>query len=79
MTTDDLKPLLCTRRQAAEMIGTGIPTIKVLQQNGKLTPIKLSGTDQSTTYFAVSEVQALVEEMLDEAKRKRKVERIRTN
>ncbi len=54
--------VLCTRREAAEMLGRSIDTVKRFERAGKLKPVRLSGDAKNAVVsIRISEVIALIE------------------
>lgn len=71
-----VQPLLVSRRDAAVMLGNvSVSTIVRLENDGRLTPVKLSTSRNGATYYRASEIEKLVEERAPSPKRK--IERYR--
>lgn len=55
--------LLLTRRQVAEMLGgVSVETVRRLEDEGRLKPIRLSRSPTAQVFFKAADVHALVEE-----------------
>jgi len=59
------KPLperrLYTRRQAAFVLATSVSTVRRLEAEGRLTPIKLNSSENGLTHYQCGEVHALTQ------------------
>lgn len=55
------KPLLVTRSEAGRLLNVCLSTVLTLEQRGKLTPIRLTGSPTGQVHFRISEVMALAE------------------
>lgn len=53
--------VLCTRREAAEMLGRSIDTVKRFERAGKLKPVRLGSAKNAVVSIRISEVIALIE------------------
>ncbi|MGH6865632.1 MAG: helix-turn-helix transcriptional regulator [Methyloceanibacter sp.] len=54
------KQLLISRKTAAEMLDTSVDTIKRLERQGRLHPVRLTGP-RSSIFFRAEEVHSLTE------------------
>ena len=67
---NDLQPerLLYTREQVAQLLGgVSIATVRRLEREGQLRPVRLSRSPTAMVFFRASDVRALVEEADDVA------------
>ena len=53
--------VLCTRREAAEMLGRSVDTVKRFERAGKLKPVRLGAAKNAVVSIRISEVIALIE------------------
>ena len=53
--------VLCTRREAAEMLGRSVDTVKRFERAGKLKPVRLGSAKNAVVSIRISEVIALIE------------------
>ena len=61
-------PRLVPRHEAQQQLGgINVEGIRELERQGRLTPLKFSRAKQAHTYYAQSQIDALVEELLAEA------------
>ena len=58
-TTAPARPLLVLRKDAAKLLACSISKLIKLEQAGRLTPIKLTGSANSIVHYKVEEVEAL--------------------
>jgi len=54
-------PELLTRKQAAVLLSTSTSTVIRLEERGKLTPIKLTGSERGVTRYRRDQVRALAQ------------------
>lgn len=54
--------VLCTRREAAEMLGRSVDTVKRFERAGKLKPVRLGSARNAVVSIRISEVVKLIEE-----------------
>jgi hypothetical protein len=58
----EAEPLLVSRKQAAAMLGgVDISTIRRLEQEGRLRPVRLSRSAAGQVFFRIGDVRALAE------------------
>ena len=57
-TTIPNKQLLYSRKSAAEALNTSVDTVKRLERQGRLRPIRLTGP-RSSVFFPADQVRAL--------------------
>jgi hypothetical protein len=57
----DLPPLLYTRRQTARLYGASVSTIKRLEEQGHLVPVRLTRRGTGQIYYRAEHVLRLIE------------------
>ena len=53
--------MLCTRREAARVLGKSVATIARMERDGRLTPVRLTAKPTSMVSIKVAEVLAIIE------------------
>jgi hypothetical protein len=76
-TTSKIPQRLLYSREETQLLLGGIsaPTLKLLEQRGQLTPIRLTGRKRGSVYFRHDEIMALLEALTRVASTPSKVKR----